>query len=93
MMFAVGAIALLVAVGLALVRASLGPSVFDRLLGANAIGTCAMLLLAMMSFLDGRPEFLDLAMVYGLLNILGTIAVLKYFRFGDLGEAGGDAPR
>jgi multicomponent Na+:H+ antiporter subunit F len=92
-MFAVATVALLVAVGLALVRASIGPSVFDRLLAANAIGTCAMLLLAMMSFLDGRPEFLDLALVYGLLNILGTIAVLKYFRYGDLGESGREAPR
>jgi multicomponent Na+:H+ antiporter subunit F len=78
-------------VGLALVRAALGPSVFDRLLAANTIGTCAMLLLALMSFLDGRPEFLDLALVYGLLNVIGTIAVLKYFRHGDLGDPGEDS--
>lgn len=87
-MFAVAAIALLVTLALALARAALGPSVFDRLLAANSIGTCAMLLLAVMGFLTGRPDFLDLALVYGLLNILGTIAVLKYFREGDLGSAG-----
>jgi multicomponent Na+:H+ antiporter subunit F len=87
-MFAVAAIALLVTIALALARASLGPSVFDRLLAANTIGTCAMLLLAVLGFLTGRPDFLDLALVYGLLNILGTIAVLKYFREGDLGSAG-----
>jgi multicomponent Na+:H+ antiporter subunit F len=87
-MFAAAAIALLVTIALALVRASLGPSVFDRLQAANTIGTCAMLLLAVLGFLTGRPEFLDLALVYGLLNILGTIAVLKYFREGDLGSAG-----
>lgn len=86
-MFTVGAIALLTTLGLAIARMAFGPSVFDRLLAANTIGTCAMLLLAVMGFLDGRPEFLDLALVYGLLNIIGTIAILKYFRLGDLGRA------
>lgn len=88
MMFAVVAVALLVALALALVRASLGPSVFDRALAANTIGTVAMLLLAVLGFLTGRPEFLDLVLVYGLLNVIGTIAVLKYFRHGDLGAGG-----
>ena len=88
MMFSVATVALIAAIGLALARASLGPSVFDRLLAANKIGTCAMLLLAVMSFLGGRPEFLDLALVYGLLNVIGTIAMLKYFRHGDLGDPG-----
>ena len=87
-MFATATLAVLVAVGFALARAALGPSVFDRLLAANAIGTCATLLLATMSFLDGRPEFLDLSLVYGLLNVIGTIAILKYFSRGDLGDAG-----
>jgi multicomponent Na+:H+ antiporter subunit F len=73
---------------LALTRAFLGPTVFDRALAANAVGTVAMLLLAVISFMGGRPEFLDLAMVYGFLNVVGTIAVLKYFRYGSLGEPG-----
>ncbi|MCF8178440.1 MAG: hypothetical protein K9J74_08025 [Sulfuritalea sp.] len=85
---AVAAIALLVTISLALARAALGPTVFDRLQSANTIGTCAMLLLAVLGFLGGRPEFLDLALVYGLLNVIGVIAVLKFFRNGDLGEAG-----
>lgn len=87
-MFAAAACALLVTIVLALTRAALGPTVFDRLQAANTIGTCSMLLLAVMGFLQGRPEFLDLALVYGLLNVLGTIAVLKYFRHGNLGDAG-----
>jgi multicomponent Na+:H+ antiporter subunit F len=87
-MFAAATWALVATIALLLVRAARGPSVFDRLLGANTIGTCAMLLLAVIGFLTGRPEFLDLALVYGLLNVLGTIAVLKYFRRGDLGDAG-----
>ncbi len=89
-MFAVAAIALLLTLALALARAALGPTVFDRAQAANTIGTVAMLLLAVVGFLNGRPEFLDLAIVYGLLNVIGTIAVLKYFRHGDLGDPGDD---
>jgi multicomponent Na+:H+ antiporter subunit F len=87
-MFAAAALALLVTLALALVRAALGPSVFDRVQAANTIGTVAMLLLAVLGFLEGRPEFLDLAIVYGLLNVVGTVAILKYFRYGALGEPG-----
>lgn len=78
--------ALLVTLALALTRAFLGPTVFDRALAVNAVGTVAMLLLAVLQFLTGRPEFTDLALVYGLLNIIGTVVVLKFFRRGDLGE-------
>ena len=95
MMLAATTLAVLVTVVLALVRAALGPTVFDRLQAANTIGTLAMLLLALFGFLNGRPEFLDLAIVYGLLNVIGTVAVLKFFRYGDLGEPGrseADAP-
>jgi len=92
-MFAAATAALLATLGLLLVRAVLGPTVFDRLLAANTTGTVAMLLLATMGFLAGRPEFLDLAIVYGLLNIVGTIAVLKFFRTGDLGDPGEEAAR
>ena len=88
MMFAAAALALLVALTLALVRAIAGPTVFDRALAANSIGTLAMMMLAVFGFLTGRPEFLDLAILYGLLNVVGTIAVLKFFRYGDLGDPG-----
>lgn len=91
-MFAAAALALLVAVALALVRAALGPSVFDRALAANTVGTGATLLLAVLGFLSGRPEFLDLAIVYALLNVIGTIAMLKYFRYGSLGDPRADSP-
>ena len=89
-MFAVAAAALLVALTLGLVRAVLGPTVFDRAQAANAIGTIAVLLLAVIGFLSGRPEFLDLAIIYALLNVVGTIAVLKFFQYGDLGEPGSE---
>jgi multicomponent Na+:H+ antiporter subunit F len=87
-MFVAAALALLVTLALALARAILGPTVFDRVQAGNTIGTVAMLLLAVIGFLTDRPDFLDLAIVYGLLNMVGTIAVLKFFRHGDLGNTG-----
>lgn len=88
MMFAAAAVALVVSLALVLVRAILGPTVFDRLQAGNTVGTIAMLLLAVIGFLTGRPDFLDIAITYGLLNIIGTIAVLKFFQRGDLGHPG-----
>ena len=85
-MFAAAAVLLLATLALLLVRAVKGPTVFDQLLAGNTIGTVSVLLLATIGFLTGRPDFLDLAIVYGLLNIVGTIAVLKFFRHGSLGE-------
>jgi multicomponent Na+:H+ antiporter subunit F len=84
MMFAVAAVAILVALALAITRGVLGPTVFDRALAANAVGSLAILLLAVVGFLTGRPEFLDIGLTYGLLNMIGTLAVLKFFRHGDL---------
>ena len=92
-MFETAAAALLVTLALALVRAALGPTVFDRAQAVNTVGTIAVLLLAVIGFLGGRPEFLDLAIVYGFLNVVGTIAVLKYFRFGSLGDPGEEDTR
>lgn len=91
MVLAAAALALLMTVILALVRASLARTLFDRLQAANTIGTCAMLLLAVLGFFSGRPEFLDLALTYGLLNAIGTFAVLKFLRQGDLGMTDLDA--
>lgn len=83
-MFAAAAAALLVALALAIARAIKGPTVFDRVLASNTVGSLAILLLAVIGFLTGRPEWLDLGLTYGLLNIIGTLAVLKFFRHGDL---------
>lgn len=80
MMFAAAMVAVLVAIALALARAVLGPTLFDRVLAANSTGTLAVLALALIGFVTGRPEFLDIAILYTLLNLIGTIAVLRYFR-------------
>lgn len=89
-MFEAAILAVLVALALAVWRALAGPTVFDRLLAANAIGTGTILLLALFGFLTGRPEFLDIGILYALLNMIGTLAVLKFFRYGGLGYRGED---
>ena len=87
MLFVVATIAILVAMALALLRAFLGPTVYDRVLAVNAFGTKTVLMIAVLGFLAGRPEFLDIALVYALINFIGTIAVLKFVRYADLGKA------
>jgi len=87
-MFEVASVALLIALAGIIARAVAGPTVFDRTQAVNTAGTVAMLLLAVVGFLNGRPEFLDIAIIYGLLNVIGTIAVLKFFRYGNLGDSG-----
>ena len=69
---------------LSLYRALVGPTLFDRLLAANIIGTSTVLFLVVYGFLSGRTDFLDIAITYILLNLIGTFAVLKYFRYGTL---------
>jgi multicomponent Na+:H+ antiporter subunit F len=84
-MFVAASAGILISMTLALVRALMGPTVYDRVLAVNMFGTKTVLLIAVLGFLTDRPEFLDLALVYALINFIGTIAVLKFFEFGDLG--------
>jgi multicomponent Na+:H+ antiporter subunit F len=83
-MFAAAMAALLVCMVLTLIRSFVGPTVFVRILAVNSFVTKTVLLIAVLGFLTGRPDFLDLAMVYALMNFIGTIAVVKFIRFGDL---------
>ena len=87
-MFAAAAIALLVTILIALARAFMGPSIYDRILAVNMVGTKIVLLLAVLGFLMGRPDFMDIALVYALINFIGIIAVLKVFKYGNLSRSG-----
>jgi multicomponent Na+:H+ antiporter subunit F len=73
-------LALIATMGIALIRAVLGPSVYDRVLAVNMFGTKTVLLLSVIAFLYGRPDFLDLALAYALINFIGVFAVLEFFR-------------
>jgi multicomponent Na+:H+ antiporter subunit F len=81
-MFAAATIGILVTMAMALTRAFMGPTVYDRILAVNVFGTKTVLLIAVLGFLAGRPEFLDIALVYALISFIGTVAVLRFVRHG-----------
>jgi len=86
-MFAAATAAIVVTMALALVRALRGPAIYDRVLAVNVFGTKTVLIIAVLGFLGGRPDFLDIALVYALINFISVIAVLKFFEYGHLGDA------
>lgn len=85
-MFAAAMFAILVTMIITLARALLGPTVYDRILAINLFGTKTVLFIAVLGFLNGRPEFLDIALVYTLINFVGTVAVLRFMHYQDEGD-------
>lgn len=83
-MFEIAATVIVLAAVLVLYRAVSGPGIYDRVLAVNVIGTKTMVLLALIGFIYKRPHFLDLALVYALINFIATIAFLKYIEMGGL---------
>lgn len=79
MMFVAAAMAILVTMGMAIARIMAGPTLYDRILATNVFGTKTVLLTAVLSFIAGRPELVDIAIVYALINFIGIVAVLKFF--------------
>ncbi|MDJ0926709.1 MAG: monovalent cation/H+ antiporter complex subunit F [Gammaproteobacteria bacterium] len=69
---------------LAIIRALRGPSIYDRILAVNMFGTKTVLLVSVVAFLFGRPDFLDLALAYALINFIGVLAVLEFFQSRSL---------
>ena len=85
-MFYVATISILISFIMVLIRLFLGPTLYDRVLALNAFGTLAVLMISIVGFLFGRPDFLDIALLYALLNFIGTIAILKFFRYKEIGD-------
>ena len=85
-MFLAGLIACAITGILILVRIILGETTFDRILAVNSLGTVIVIGISLHGFYSNRPEFLDIAIVYALINFIGTVAVLKLFSTGSLGE-------
>ena len=71
-------IAILVVIVMAMSRAFIGPTLYDRVLAVNMLGTKTVLLISLLGFVMGRPEFLDIAIVYALINFISVIGVLRY---------------
>ena len=79
MILAITTVTLLIVMAMAMARGFAGPTVFDRVLAANLFGTKTVLLIAVLGFLFGRPDFLDIALIYALMNFISVIALLRYF--------------
>ena len=84
-MFLFSIVTLFVAMILIVIRLFVGRTLYDRVLALNTFGTCTVLFIGVSGFLFGRPDFLDIALLYALINFAGTIAVLKFFRYRALG--------
>ena len=95
-MFAAATLAVVVAMAIILVRAFAGPTLYDRVLAGNSFGTKTVILIGLMGFLTGRPDFLDIALLYALINFAALIAILKFFSYRTFSVsmlgAGADRP-
>jgi multicomponent Na+:H+ antiporter subunit F len=90
-MFTGAFLAIAVTMVLALVRALKGPSLYDRVLAVNMFGTKTVLFLSLLAFTVGRPDYLDLALAYALINFIGVLAVLEFFRQPSAAESESEA--
>ncbi len=84
-MFFAAIAGIIVTMLLLLIRAMAGPTTYDRIMAINLFGTKTVLFIAVLGFLNGRPDFLDIGLAYALINFIGTITVLKFMQYGDLG--------
>ncbi|TDE33989.1 monovalent cation/H+ antiporter complex subunit F [Actinomadura sp. 6K520] len=83
-MVAAAVIALLVAMALTLVRAFVGPRLYNRLLAINVFGTKTVLFISVVGIISGRPYIFDVALLYALVNFVSTIAVLRLTHLDEL---------
>lgn len=88
MILSVAAFAILVTISLALARAFLGPTLYDRILAVNMVGTKTVLLIAVFAVLSGRTDMIDVALLYALINFIGVVAVLKLVEQGNFFTSG-----
>lgn len=66
-----------------LVRTVIGPTTFDRILAANIFSTNVVILIAVIAFADDEKDYIDIALVYALLNFVATIGYLRFFKYGS----------
>ena len=78
------ALAIIATMGLALARALMGPTVFDRIVAVNVFGTKTVLLIALIVYITGHEDLIDVALVYALINFIAIVTVLKLVRQRDL---------
>ena len=83
--FLAAGLVFLVGMGMVLIRAFKGPTVYDRILATNAIGTKTVIFVSILGFIMKRPEFLDISLLYAVINFVATIAILKFVEYKRIG--------
>ena len=91
MILLAAAVAVLVTMALAIVRALLGPTLYDRILAVNMFGTKTVLFIALLAGITGRADYLDVSLVYAMINFIGTAAVMRLFDQDAARRERGDA--
>lgn len=81
-------LAIFAIMALALVRALKGPTIYDRILAVNVFGTKTVLVVALVTFVTGHADLIDVALVYALINFIAVVAILKLVKMRDLAKAG-----
>ena len=80
-------IAILFLMALCLIRVVTGPGILNRIIAINVIGTKTITLILLMGFIFHRVDFFtDIALVYALINFIGTLALSKYFERKGVGQ-------
>ena len=74
-------VAILITMLLALIRAFMGPTAYDRMLAANLFGTKTVLLIAIGGHILSWPGYLDVALLYALVNFISTVAIMRFFEY------------
>lgn len=87
-MYIIVSTVILIAIAVGLLRAFRGPTLYDRVLAVNMVGTLTVLIVAVLGFMTERPEFLDIALVYVLISFLSTIAVLRVYTYRNTAATG-----
>lgn len=82
--YLVTAIVLIIGAFMLLYRAATGPTVYDRILATNGIGTKTIVFVTLLGYIADRPDFIDMAIIYALITFITTIAILKYIEKGRL---------
>lgn len=85
LVFMAAGVVFLAGMALVLFRAVRGPTVYDRILATNTFGTKTVIFVALLGFISGRPEFLDISLLYAVINFVGTIAILKFVEYKRIG--------
>lgn len=81
-------LAIFATMALALIRALKGPTIYDRILAVNVFGTKTVLVVALVTFVSGHADLIDVALVYAMINFIAVVAVLKLVKMRDLARAG-----